>query len=123
MLSGEALTLWFLGSAIACLLLMLWVALSALNAEGHRALAMGLIGLTAILVSLPSGLSRVGPAVGLTWGTSVLAAIALLLAAVFVVLLRLRKAPELRDKATFALAAVLNLWVVILVLVVPVWGG
>lgn len=110
--------LWFLGSAVACLLLLVWIALTGLASDGYRLLSVSLLIVVAGLTSFPSVLVRI-PGTHLPLAQGLLIGSSLLLAAALAVLLRMRKNADLGRRTNLGLAAVGNLWVTILVLLVP----
>lgn len=110
MVEGQALTLWFLGSGIACILLLAWASVVGLGSEKHRMLAATLLLLTAAISALPAGLGMLRSSTVFPFELTLFIGASLCLAAAIVVLWRLRRGEGLQRSCDFGIAACLNLW-------------
>jgi hypothetical protein len=128
MAAGHAVLIWALASGLICILLLMWTAIVGLGTAGSTdggtggracAFALCLIGLAALLAMLPSGLVHLLPTLALPYAPSLVIGASLCLFAAIVVLLKLRKRPDVRASADLGIAACLNLWLALLVLLTP----
>lgn len=111
--------LWFLGSGVACILLLAWASIRGLGGPGYRLPALLLLGLTAVLAALPSGLFRLRRGYEFPINQGLLGGATLCLAASVAVLLKMRRVEGMQTAADLALAACLNLWLATLVVLSP----
>jgi hypothetical protein len=119
MLSGQAITLWFLGSGIACILLLCWASVAGLGAQKYRALAMTLLFLTAALAALPAGLGILQRSASFPFNLTLFAGATLCLAAAIAILWKLRRGEGLQRSCDLGIAASLNLWLALWVALSP----
>lgn len=119
MLSGEAVTLWFLASGIACILLLAWAAISGLGAGRYRGLALILFLLTGALAVLPTSLRGLSHDTGFPYGLMLFSAATICLLAAVLVLWKLRHGEGMRTSADLAIGACLNLWLSLWVVLSP----
>ena len=110
MAAGHAVTLWFLASGVACVLLLAWAAVVGLGAGRHRALAMVLLALTAALAALPTSLNRLRGSFSFSFSQTLFVGATLCLLAAVIVLWRMRRETAIRRSADLGIAACLNLW-------------
>lgn len=108
--AGQAVLLWFLGSGVACILLLAWASVIGLGAQRYRYLAISLFTLTAALAILPVGLGMLRRRADFPFGTVLFLGATLSLAASIAILWRLRRGEGLQRSCDFAIAACLNLW-------------
>lgn len=125
MAGGQAVMLWFIGSGIACVLLLAWAAIVGLGAAGtaasgrHRLLALTLLALTAALAILPSGLGHLRRSYAFPFSQTLFLGATLCLLSAVIVLWRLRRQPDTARSADLAIAACLNLWLALWATLTP----
>jgi hypothetical protein len=119
MASGQAVALWFIGSGIACVLLLAWAAVVGLGAGRHRALALTLLVLTGGLAVLPNGLGRLRGSYAFPFSQTLFIGATLCLLSALIVLWRMRRDPSIRRSADFGIAACLNLWLALWATLTP----
>ncbi|WP_323008023.1 hypothetical protein [Pseudorhodobacter sp.] len=117
--AGQAILIWFIGSGIACVLLLAWAAVVGLGAGRHRALAMTLLALTGALAILPSGLDRLRKDMMFPFSPALFIGATLCLLAAGILLWKMRRTAEMRRSADLGLAACLNLWLALWVVLTP----
>lgn len=131
---GQAIMIWFIGSGIACVLLLAWAAIAGLGASGagpersgtqrpgtgrQRLLALTLLALTGILAILPSGLGRMRRDYAFPFSQTLFLGATLCLLSAVIALWKLRRLPELSRSADLAIAACLNLWLALWATLTP----
>ncbi|MFT7059236.1 MAG: hypothetical protein ACJASV_001743 [Pseudorhodobacter sp.] len=119
MLAGHAITLWFLASGMACILLLAWASVAGLGADRHRALAFTLLLLTAALAAMPIGLNSLRGSTSFPFGTTLFIGASLSLAAAIAILWKLRRVPGLQRCSDFGIASCLNLLIALWVALSP----
>lgn len=117
--AGQAVLIWFIGSGIACILLLAWAAVVGLGAGRHRALAATLLALTGALAMLPSGLIRLRSRVDFAFSPSLFVGATLCLMAAVAVLWTMRRDPNIKRSADLGIAASLNLWLALWATLTP----
>lgn len=119
MVGGQAVMLWFLGSGIACVLLLAWAAIAGLGAGRHRMLAFTLLALTGALAALPSGLGQLRRSHAFPLSLTLFLGATLCLFAAISVLWKLRRTPDVKNSADLGIAACLNLWLALWATLTP----
>lgn len=119
MAGGQAMLLWFIGSGIACILLLTWAAIAGLGAGRHRMLAFTLLALTGALAVLPSGLAHLRRTHAFPLSLTLFLGATLCLFAAVAVLWKLRRAPDVKRSADLGIAACLNLWLALWATLTP----
>jgi hypothetical protein len=122
MLQGQAITLWFIGSGAACILLLSWASIAGLGAQKYRALSVGLLLLTGALASLPVGVGALQSGGGFPFGPTLFAGATLCLLAALAILWRLRRGEGLQRYCDLGIASSLNLWIALWVTLTPLSG-
>jgi len=102
--------LWFLGSGIACILLLAWASVIGLGEQKYRYLAISLLLLTAALAALPAGLGALHRSSDFSFETTLFFGASLCLAAAIAILWKLRHGDGLQRSCDLGIAACLNLW-------------
>jgi hypothetical protein len=119
MAGGQAVLIWFVGSGIACILLLTWAAIASLGTSPARKLGFILLAFTGALAVLPSGLGRLRHAYAFPFSMALFIGASLCLLSAMAVLWKLRRHPEVKRSADLGIAACLNLWLTLWVLISP----
>ncbi|SEN78046.1 hypothetical protein SAMN05216227_102442 [Pseudorhodobacter antarcticus] len=145
--AGQAVLIWVIASGLACILLLCWAVITGLGAgladKRHRILAFALLAVTAVLAVLPTGVSHLRHAVPLPFSVTLFLGASLCLFAAIAVLFKLRRIPPdktgaktdatppgttpantpiktpTKTSADLGIAACLNLWLALLMLLTP----
>lgn len=119
MAAGHAVTLWFIASGIACVLLLAWAAVVGLGAGRHRALALTLLALTGALAIMPSGLGQLRSSYAFPYTQTLFIGATLCLLSAVILLWRMRREATIRRSADLGIAACLNLWLALWATLTP----
>jgi len=119
MVGGQAVLLWFIGSGIACILLLAWAAIAGLGAGRHRMPAFILLTLTAALAVLPTGLGKLRHSYAFPLSLTLFLGATLCLFAAVAVLWKLRRDADVKRSADLGIAACLNLWLALWATLTP----
>jgi len=111
--------LWFIGSGIACILLLAWASIAGLGSGRHRLLAFTLLALTAALAVLPSGLGHLRQSYAFPLSITMFLGATLCLFAAVAVLWKLRRDTDVKRSADLGIAACLNLWLALWATLTP----
>lgn len=117
MAAGHAVTLWFIASGVACVLLLAWAAVVGLGAGRCRALT--LLALTGALAALPSGLARLRGSFAFPYAQTLFIGATLCLLSAVILLWRMRRDATIRRSADLGIAACLNLWLALWATLTP----
>lgn len=117
--AGHAVAIWFIASGVACILLLAWAAIIGFGTGRHRLVAGLILAVTATLALLPSGLVQLRRGFIFPYPQTLFLGATLCLFAAAVLLWRMRRNPDLQRSADLALAACLNLWIVLWVSLTP----
>jgi hypothetical protein len=120
-MTGFSLSLiWLIGSGLACILALTWAALAGLAMGRVRRLAIVVLALAALLAVLPSGLSNLRQFYNFSFASVLCLATSLCLLCACLILRQLRCHPALKRSAELGIALSLNLWIALLVTLLPV---
>ncbi len=119
MAGGQAVLLWFIGSGLACILLLAWAVIVGLGTGRHRILAFTLLTLTGALAILPTGLDKLRRSYHFPLSLTLFLGATLCLFAAVAVLWKLRRDEDVKRSADLGIAACLNLWLALWATLTP----
>lgn len=119
MAGGQAVMIWFVGSGMACILLLTWAAIASLGVGRARILAFVLLALTGALAVLPTSLNTLRRTHAFPFSATLFIGATLCLFSAVFVLWKLRHHSEIKHSADLGIAACLNLWLALWATMTP----